>query len=99
MAEIRYREGHNYSSEPFEGHTHRAKFSFFSGFNRRTGVKEYGSRDVYTDNPSKESVEELFIRKHKQKGSIFMNLKLEHFCTKERDDAVSRFIDDFLNED
>ncbi len=86
---IKSDDGHKYSPEPFEGYTHRAKVEVRSSYTKRPF-----SRDIYTDNPLKESVL-LFLEGSRYKEiNPSAEISIIHWCTKEQDGVIAQFIDE-----
>lgn len=83
--------GYKYSKEPFEGHTHRAKFRFTVSDDWR----EDTIMDIYTDNPDREAVKEVI---NSRKKEIVKSCEMEHWTTKKQDDISGKFLAEFLKD-
>lgn len=83
--------GYKYSGNPFEGHTHRAKFRLSLSEDWREDV----CIDIYTNNAKREEVTKTIVDRSSEK---IIECKLEHWTTKEQDDRNTELIDEWLNE-
>lgn len=89
---IKIHDGFSYSLKPFEGYTHRhkveiAKSTYFNGPH---------NTDIYTDNSDKEEVLRTLNKSEfvgRNPGAV---LTIVHTATREKDEADSEFIDEFL---
>jgi hypothetical protein len=88
--------GYKYSRKPFEGYRMRYIIKYDI-----KGERDTSNMTVYSNNPSQEHVDQLFLyRLRKIHGSDFIDRGtcIYHKSTKERDDRVSVWMDEFLKE-
>lgn len=85
MSKILEQDGFKYSREPFEGHTHRAKFRLAESEDWRRD----SCIDIYTNNPNKEEVKEVIRERAKE---TVISCKMEHWTTKEQDEILDKFL-------
>ena len=90
---IKEKNGHLYSNEPFDEYKYRSMISF------ETDPNEYTHNlDIFTTNPDKNEVFELFKTSILKKYPNAFDIKMRIWTTKEQDNLNSQIIDEFLND-
>jgi hypothetical protein len=83
--------GFKYSREEFKGYKIRTIFNLRVNNDWRDDTKVH----IYTDNTNREEVVRVVNSKTKDK---VIEVILEHWTTKEQDEATSLFLDEFLKD-
>ena len=90
---INQKNGHLYSNESFDDYNYRSVISF------ETDPNEYTHNlDIFTTNPDKQEVFELFKTSILKKHPNAFDIKMRIWTTKEQDKLNAIFIEDFLND-